>query len=64
MQVDSSLHHKVFPGILLRVGDYYASDTLLRQNIAENRKWGIQGEVFFYYEGLRKHPQFFEGLYD
>lgn len=63
-QVDSAYHNIVSPGILLRVGDYYAPDTLLRQNVAENRKWGIEGEVFFYYEGLKKRPAFFEALYD
>lgn len=60
----SPQHHKlVYPGILLRVGDYYASDTLLQAFIDENRKWGIEGEVFFYYEGLKKHPAFFNQLY-
>ena len=63
-QVDSAYHDIIFPGILLRVGDYYASDTLLRQNVAENRKWGIEGEVFFYYEGLKKRAGFFERVYN
>ena len=63
-QVDSIHHSKIFPGILLRVGDYYASDTLLNKKIMENRKKGLLGEVFFYYEGLKKHPSFFEQLYD
>lgn len=62
-QVDPEFHNRVFPGILLRVDDYYASDTLLRQNITANRQEGIQGEVFFYYEGLKKRPEFFNQLY-
>lgn len=54
----------IFPGMLLKVGDYVASDTLLRQMVQENRKLGITGEVFFFYEGLKKRPTFFDQLYD
>jgi len=28
-----------------------------------NRANGIKGEVFFFYEGLKKYSEFFEGLY-
>lgn len=59
----SQLAH-VFPGILLKVGDYVASDTLLQQMVQENRKLGIEGEVFFFYEGLKKRPNFFDQLYE
>lgn len=62
-QVDSSQLNLLAPGILLKVGDYVASDTLLQQMVAENRKYGIEGEVFFFYEGLRKRPTFFDQLY-
>lgn len=62
-QVDASHHDLLFPGILLRVGDYYASDTLLQLFIDENRKKGIEGEVFFYYEGLENRRDFFDDLY-
>jgi len=51
------------PGILLKVGDYVASDSLLQQMIHENRQNGIEGEVFFFYEGLKKRPTFFQALY-
>lgn len=53
----------VFPGILLRVGDYYAPLDFLEKMIAENRKNGVNGEVFFYYEGLKKYPDFFKNVY-
>ncbi len=53
----------IFPGILLRVGDYYAPLDFLEKMIGENRKNGINGEVFFYYEGLKKYPDFFKNVY-
>ena len=57
-------HHSILsPGILLKVGDYVASDTLLRQMVEHNRSRGLEGEVFFFYEGLKKQEPFFEGLY-
>lgn len=62
-QVDSSHWHKLYPGILLRVGDYYAQDSLLDLFVRENRKQGLEGEVFFYYEGLSKRKEFFQELY-
>lgn len=51
------------PGILLKVGDYIASDTLLRQMVEHNRSHGLRGEVFFFYEGLKHQEAFFEQLY-
>lgn len=63
-QLSPSQLTKVFPGILLKVGDYVASDTLLQQMVQENRKLGIQGEVFFFYEGLKRRPGFFNQLYE
>lgn len=62
-EMDSSQLKLLAPGILLKVGDYIASATLLQQMVAENRKYGIEGEVFFFYEGLKKRPSFFEKLY-
>lgn len=58
------LQTMVFPGILLRVGEYYAPVDFLSKMVAENRKNGINGEVFFYYEGLKKYPAFFRDLYN
>ncbi|MEM9328511.1 MAG: family 10 glycosylhydrolase [Bacteroidota bacterium] len=51
---------RLFPGILLRVGDYYAEPELLRQCIELNRSLGIDGESFFYYEGIEKRKEFFK----
>ncbi len=43
------------PGVLLKVGSYRSSPELLLQTIQYNRDRGIQGEVFFFYEGLREN---------
>jgi len=42
------------PGILMKSGTYRMSPDYLLQAIAYNRSRGIQGEVFFFYEGLRE----------
>ena len=60
---EEKLRTMIFPGILLRVGDYYAPLDFLEKMIAENRKNGVNGEVFFYYEGLKKYPDFFKNVY-
>jgi uncharacterized lipoprotein YddW (UPF0748 family) len=55
---------KVYPGVLLSLGDgYVASDSLLQQMIEANRKANIKGEVFFYYEGVKMKKHFFEKAY-
>ncbi len=43
----------IFPGILMKVGPYVMDEDYLLKAIALNRKKGYQGEVFFFYEGLR-----------
>ena len=48
-----------YPGILLKVGDYYPEKDFLRKMISMNRKMGIGGEVFFFYEGVKKFPDLF-----
>ncbi len=45
---------KLAPGILMQVGSYRISSDELLQAIEYNRTCGIPGEVFFFYEGLRK----------
>lgn len=42
------------PGILVKLGSYRISPEYLLQAIEYNRYRGIQGEVFFFYEGLRE----------
>ncbi len=45
---------KLAPGILVKLGSYRISPEYLLQAIKYNRSRGIQGEVFFFYEGLRE----------
>lgn len=54
---------KCIPGILLKVGSYYAPVVLLEQCIDENRKAGYTGEFFFFYEGIKKYEAFFKQKY-
>lgn len=54
-QVPVSKRGNVFPGILTSLGDgYQASDSLMKQFIELNRRYGFEGEVFFYYETLNR----------
>jgi uncharacterized lipoprotein YddW (UPF0748 family) len=63
-QVSSSSLNRVYPGVLLKVGNYYPSESFLREMINENRKHGIYGEVFFFYEGIKKYKEFFSEIYN
>ncbi|MGL5080987.1 MAG: glycoside hydrolase family 10 protein [Microcoleaceae cyanobacterium] len=46
---------KVSPGMLIKIGSYRISADDLLKAIEYNRFRGIQGEVFFFYEGLREN---------
>ncbi len=55
---------RVFPGVLTSLGDGYRIDeALLDSCIRYNRSKGIKGEVFFYFEGLRQSPDFYQNKY-
>lgn len=49
---------KLAPGILVKLGSYRISPEYLLQAINYNRSRGIQGEVLFFYEGLREDNDF------
>ncbi len=54
-QIPAHLKSKVYPGILTSLGDGYQSNRALTdQMINLNRKYGYQGEVFFYFETLHR----------
>ncbi|BAZ12743.1 hypothetical protein NIES4071_45760 [Calothrix sp. NIES-4071] len=44
---------RIAPGILIKLGSYIISPDLLIQTMEYNRSQGINGEVLFFYEGLR-----------
>ncbi|MEJ5262538.1 MAG: family 10 glycosylhydrolase [Ignavibacterium sp.] len=54
---------KFYPGVLLKVGSYQPDEKFLTQMISANRKNGINGEVFFFYEGIKKYPDLFRKFY-
>jgi len=54
---------ELVPGVLLKVNDYVPSKRFLKKMIKANRKQGLTGEVFFFYEGLKEHERFFGKLY-
>lgn len=51
---------KFFPGILIQNANYNPSLEFLNQMIQENRRQGITGEAFWFYEGINKFPSFFK----
>lgn len=44
----------IIPGVLLNVGSYLMPEDMLKKTIIINREAAYKGEVFFFYEGLRK----------
>lgn len=54
-QVPAKDRHRVFPGILTSLGDgYQATREMMDEKIRLNRAAGFEGEVFFYFETLRR----------
>lgn len=60
-QVSANEKAKVFPGILIALGDgYLAEQEMVEQMILLNRKYGFSGECTFYYEGLKKLQPYYK----
>ncbi len=53
----------LYPGVLLKSGSYTAPAAFLSQMIQSNRNNGFKGECFFFYEGLKDIPSWFQGQY-
>jgi uncharacterized lipoprotein YddW (UPF0748 family) len=45
----------IYPGILMNLGDYVIDKDYLLKAVEYNRAHGVNGEIFFFYEGLRKN---------
>ena len=45
--------------MLIQNGDYNPSEEFLKKMIETNRRNGIAGESFWFYEGVKKFPEFF-----
>ncbi len=55
LHIDPAQIDLIYPGILINVGDYRISWPFLEESIRYNRSMGFAGEVFFFYEGIRKN---------
>jgi len=62
-QIHKSQHFKMFPGILLQVDNYNPTIGMLDSMININRNHNIKGEVYFFYEGIKKFEDYFKKLY-
>jgi len=49
----------VYPGVLLKLGSYRPSESFLSLMVQENRLQKINGEIFFFYEGIQENPDYF-----
>ncbi len=54
---------RFFPGILLQVGSYVPNEEFLADMIYTHRDNNIQGEVYFFFEGLKARKELFKNLY-
>ncbi len=55
--------HLLYPGILIKSGNYRASPDFFRHMIRQNRQHNIPGEVFFFYEGLSDYSKYLKTNY-
>jgi uncharacterized lipoprotein YddW (UPF0748 family) len=55
---------KLYPGVLLQVNGKNPTQGFLDSMIMENRNQGIKGECFFFFEGLKKFPGYFENYHN
>ncbi len=46
---------KIYPGVMMNVGDYLMDERYLKKVIKLHRSNDINGEIYFFYEGLRKN---------
>ena len=61
--IDNDKLSRFFPGILLQVGGYVPNEEFLADMIYLHRDNSIQGEVYFFFEGLKARKELFEKLY-
>ncbi len=63
-QLAPSHHAKVVPGLLLQVDQYNPTEGMLDSMIQSNRNHGLDGEVHFFYEGIKKFKPYFYQKYN
>lgn len=54
---------KFMAGVLIQSGTYNSSNEFLGQMINQNRNYGVYGEAFFFYEGLKFNSEYFTKTY-
>ncbi len=59
-QISKKNLYKFYPGILLKVGNYYAPKDYLKEVIKINRENSVNGEIYFFFEGIKKYPDLFK----
>jgi len=55
--------HLFVPGVLIRVDGVQPSEELLEFKISQNRRHGLEGEVYFFYEGLYRYEELLKKIY-
>ena len=64
VQVSAANRSRVFPGVLIRTaGREFNGVDRVRSMVAENRKLGFEGEVYFYDAALEEFSALFAELY-
>lgn len=53
----------LYPGVLVKSGATLQPDALMTQFIQTNRRNGFKGEAFFFYEGIKDKPSWYQGQY-
>jgi uncharacterized lipoprotein YddW (UPF0748 family) len=60
VQQSKDYFNKVSPGVLIALGNGYLVDKkILAEMVKANRKAGLKGEIFFYYDGVKRLKDFF-----
>ena len=62
-QVSPDNHFRIYPGVLLQVGDYNPTEEFLSEMMKWNRSKNTSGEVFFFYEGIHAFEDYFRTKY-
>lgn len=60
---NTTLRSKFYGGVLIQSGNWNATEEYLDQMIKANRNNGVKGEIFFFYEGLKKNTDYFQNKY-
>lgn len=51
---------KFYPGVLIQNGSYNPTSDFMIEMINENRKNGVPGESFWFFEGIKSFPSYFQ----